>query len=265
MFCGKCGREVSGNAKFCNYCGNRFESDTSSQGAGSRPKEQIEPMKLKDDKLSSKTLKLPNSKLAKLQTKYEDGALSYEEMIEDPDLLSNFDDVDFKALARAAKENVKNQHKVEDLTAAADECLQNKLYTAAVDYYNGALAIDPMAEAALAGLEQASNEYRSYLLNRAAEYAKQDNYLPALGVLEGGLSYLKNDSVLLNEIDALNKRYEAFVYDNSSISFKGPFYNAINEGMSIVSYSSNRFVANSGISTCVDFCVLFVPPDLYKQ
>ena len=264
MFCNKCGREVSDNAKFCSYCGTQFDTFNSLHGTESAIKGQNKPLKrkinkkmltiaavavvivavgitgyklytssiaemnraiksgnystaleiyedeLKYDELTNKTLELLNISLAELQAKYEAGALSYEEILERLGLLSNFGNANFNTEISAIRKSVENQHQVANLTAVADEYLQSEVYTAAIDNYNSALAIDPTAEATLAGLEQASNKYRAALLKDAAEYEEKGDYSSALNILEGGLSYLENDSELLNEIETLQARYRAY-------------------------------------------------------
>lgn len=160
--------------------------------------------------LSSKSIKLLNTALTELQTAYDEETLAYEEILENLDILSEFSDREFRKSVSTVKESIVTQHKVANFVTAAEAYMQEERYTAAIDNYNSAVAIDPTAQTAIDGLERAYDLYRNAILKSAAEYEEKEDFLSAQNALEIGLSYIKNDSTLLNELDALQKRYDAY-------------------------------------------------------
>ncbi|MCL2828253.1 MAG: protein kinase [Oscillospiraceae bacterium] len=105
----------------------------------------------------------------------------------------------------ATRSSINNLNASRTAFNTAETLFESGDYAAAITQYRLVIQDDPNFERALAGVNNATSEYRYRVLSDANEYASRHDYESTIRVLDNGLRVIENDSTLM-EVRILNEQ-----------------------------------------------------------
>lgn len=150
-------------------------------------------------------------RIEQLQTDYEEGARTYEEVIEILGILEQFDSDEIEEAAEAAIEKIMSLQESADLFAEAEELYEEGEYVDAMELYAEISEDSADYEAAQSRIDECKDKYIEEVLELTASPSTQSDYETAITLIEVALGAFPDDEDLLARQTELTDGYYALV------------------------------------------------------
>lgn len=162
--------------------------------------------------LSEKDIANLTAAAEKIGEDYSAGEITYEEATEKISLLRQFECDGISEAIASVSEDVETSHRIAGYLETADGYYQNADYESALEGYNTVLALEPENEAALQGVQNATDGIVKDLISQAEEKIGEESFTRATSLYNKALEYdPDNEAALKGLADVGKKQAESYI------------------------------------------------------